>query len=176
MDTHNITLMVLLGLLVVGIFLGAGQNRKIIVFKDYDDLGLTFLIPVAFFLIQIIYHWCGGTGPWGLYLASAVAALLALKMLAVTFIENGRNPLKTLVALYVKLPLSIIWILNLITLLNPGGKSAQQRRAARGQALVILTLLTPIIALLVVDKSGSAFNPRGWLHGRRGVSHIRNNL
>jgi hypothetical protein len=72
--------------------------------------------------------------------------------------------------------LAIIWILNILTLLNPGDKNAGQRSQNRGVALIILTILTPIIAMLVVDKQGSTFNPKNWLKGRRGVVGIRNHL
>ena len=38
-------------MIILGVILGFGDNRKIVVFSDYDDLGLTFLIPVSYFLI-----------------------------------------------------------------------------------------------------------------------------
>jgi hypothetical protein len=44
-NIYNIILLVYFSIVITGIFLGAGKNRTIIVFRDYDDLGLTFLIP-----------------------------------------------------------------------------------------------------------------------------------
>ncbi len=38
-------------MIILGVILGFGDNRKIVVFSDYDDLGLTFLIQVSYFLI-----------------------------------------------------------------------------------------------------------------------------
>lgn len=44
----------LLIIIIVGVFLGAGRNRRIVVFSDYDDLGLTFLIPASTVLVLLI--------------------------------------------------------------------------------------------------------------------------
>jgi hypothetical protein len=38
-------------LIIIGIFLGAGEKRKIVVFSNFNDLGLTFLIPASLLLI-----------------------------------------------------------------------------------------------------------------------------
>jgi len=78
-----------------------------------------------------------------------------------------------LMSLMTKVPLGIIWILNFITMLNPGGKTAVQRRKNRGTALVILAFLTPIIGMLVANKEGSLFNPKDWIKGKR-IGEIRN--
>ena len=175
LDAYSIGLAAAFIVIIIGIFMGAGKNRSLIVFRDYDDLGLTFLIPVSFILITLLFGNAGGNAGIGILLASGVAGILFVKLAINTYVDNGRSLFKTLLALIVKVPLSCIWMLNLLQLLNPQG-TGNARRANRAQALVILTLLTPILGLLVADKSGSFFNPRGWLRGRRGVSNVRNHL
>ena len=83
---------------------------------------------------------------------------------------------RALLALCTKLPLAILWVFSLVSMLNPQGKNARERRQARGIAMIILTIITPIVAQLVVEKKGSLFNPKQWIKGRHGVSHIRNHL
>ncbi len=51
MEIYNIVLAVIFAIIFYGIFLGAGQNRKMVVFMNYDDLGLTFAVPAS-------PHWC----------------------------------------------------------------------------------------------------------------------
>jgi len=176
MDLYSVCLAVFFGLVIFGIFKGYGPNRTIIVFRDYDDLGLTFLIPVSFVLIAYLFTHLGGNPKMGFGIAGVVAAWLFFRLARGTFIDNGRSILKTMLALITKLPLGIIWVMNLVQLLNPGGKGAGARAKSRGQALLVLTFLTPIIGLLVVDKSGSFFNPKAWIKGRRVGGSIRNNL
>lgn len=173
---YNILLIIFLGLVIFGIVKGYGDNRTIIVFKNYDDLGLTFLVPASFFLVTYIFQMLGGNADIGFGLGAIVAIGLLGVLIRNTYQDNGQDVGKCLVALITKLPLGVFWVLNLINLLNPGGRTGTDRRRNRGQALVILTILTPIIGMLVVDKSGSYFNPRNWIFGRRVGPTIRNNL
>ena len=175
MESYQVIMTILLITIIIGIFKGFGENRKIIVFADYNDLGLTFLVPASFALISIIGMNFGLVWETTLLIAFIVSFLIALKVIIDTYNYNERALGKTLLSLITKFPLAIIWILNLITLLNPGGKTAAQRRANRGTALVILTLLTPIVGGLVVNKSGSFFNPMSWLKGKR-IGSVRNHL
>lgn len=175
MNFYDVLLILFLAIIVYGIVKGYGDNRSIIVFKDYDDLGLTFLVPASFFLILYIFSMLGGTLIIGMLVSGTVALWLLVKLARNTYFDNGENLSKTLLALVTKIPLAIIWIFNLIQILNPSGNSTQ-RRSNRGQALLILTFLTPIVGMLVVDKSGSYFNPKSWISGRRVGGGIRNNL
>ncbi len=175
MDMYNLVLVAFLAVVIFGIVKGSGDNRSVIIFRDYDDLGLTFLIPASFVLIVYIFSMLGGNPAYGMILGGGVAAWLFFVLVRNTYIDNGKNIGKSSLALITKLPLAIIWVLNLVSLLNPSGKGAQRRRN-RGQALVILTILTPIIGMLVVDKTGSYFNPKSWISGRRVGSRIRNSL
>jgi len=175
MEVYNFLLIVFLIIIITGIVKGYGTNRSIIVFRDYDDLGLTFLMPASFFLIMSIFTGLGGNQTIGVILSGAVAAWLFFIIVKNTYLDNEKNLGKSLLALSTKMPLAIIWIVNLVAVLNPSGKGSQRSRN-RGQALVILAFLSPIVGMLVVDKSGSYFNPKSWIKGRRVGSTIRNSL
>lgn len=116
-----------------------------------------------------------GNPTTGFILGGVVSFILFLILAKNTYIDNNRHLAKSILAFITKVPLAIIWIANLIQLLNPSG-TGNKRRQNRGQALVILTLITPIISLLVVNKSGSYFNPKSWITGRKGGSSIRDNM
>lgn len=177
MDYYSIGLTIGFIIVITGIVLGWGDNRKIIVFRDYNDLGLTFLVPTSFVLIYLIFvNMLGGNPIYAQILGGITSSYLMILVFINTYNDNQRNIGCTFLSLATKMPLTIIWLINLFTLLNPSGKTARQRAQSRGIALIILTILTPIIAQLVVDRSGSHFNPKSWLKGRHGISHIRKSL
>lgn len=164
------------GLIVLaGIVSGFGENRKIIVFSNYDDLGLTFLIPASYFLIQILTTYLGGSSFAGTIVGSVVALYLFALLTRNTYASNGQDIGRTVLALATKIPLAVVWVLALMQVLNPSGKGSQ-RTANRGQALIVLAVLTPIVGGLVVDKTGSMFNPKAWIKGRRVGSGIRDHM
>lgn len=174
-DVYGIIFTIYAVIVIVGIFLGFGEQRKVVIFRDYDDLGLTFLIPASFFLIVYIFSYFGISQKFSSIIGGGVALLLTFKLLKDTYLDNNRNVKFTLLAFFTKIPLAIIWILNFINMLNPSGKTAQQRSSSRGISMVILAILTPILIALVVEKEGSYFNPRSWIRGRR-VGNIRDHL
>lgn len=175
MSQYEIIFSVYAVVVIVGIFLGYGENRKVVVFRDYDDLGLTFLIPASFFLIQYIFSYFGVSQKISLIIGGTVAIALTLKLIKDTYEDNNRVLKFALLAFLTKVPLAVIWVLNLINMLNPSGRTAEQRRGSRQASMVILAILTPIVAALVVNKEGSFFNPKNWIRGRR-VGGLRNHI
>lgn len=174
-NAYNILLLATFSIIIIGIFLGAGKNRTIVVFQDYDDLGLTFLIPTSFFGIIFIFHILGGNPIYSVPLATIVALILFCIMVRNSYIDNDRVIWKVMLVLVTKLPLAFLWVINLISLISPTGQTAKQRRESRVNALLILTIITPIIGLLVVNKSGDLFNPKQWIKDKR-VGSIRNHM
>ncbi|WP_165493883.1 hypothetical protein [Azotobacter chroococcum] len=49
---YQIAVVISLAAIIAGIYKGFGDNRTIVVFRNYDDLGLTFLIPVSSFCVR----------------------------------------------------------------------------------------------------------------------------
>jgi len=176
MDIVYQTIMIIFTIIIIiGVFNGFGENRKIIVYSDYDDLGLTFLVSASFFLIIYTFTSFGFNQTIGIVIASIISLIIAIKVVANTYEDNNQDSGKTFLALMTKFPLAIIWILNIISVLDPGGRTLSQRRKNRATALVILTFLTPIVTGLVVNKNGSYVNPMSWFKGRR-VGSVRNHF
>lgn len=172
---YQIIMIALAIIIIIGVFKGFGKDRKIIVYSDYDDLGLTFLVPASFVLIVYIFTLFGLNQIIAMIIGVIVSVFIALKVVINTYEDNNQDLGKSLLALITKLPLAIIWILNIVSVLDPGGQTATQRRKNRATALVILTFLTPIVTGLVVNKSGSYINPMSWFRGRR-IGSVRNHL
>ena len=172
---YQVFLLIYFIMMIITMFKGYGENRSVVIFRDYNDLGLTFLIPASFVLIYYLFMIFGGNPVWGAGLALVVALSLFAILVKNTYEDNNKAMLPTVLSLMTKIPLGIIWILSFITMLNPSGKTAKERRKNRGTALVIMAILTPILGMLVVEKQGSMFNPRDWIKGRR-IGGIRNHL
>ncbi|BCU63980.1 hypothetical protein ACBO_07710 [Acinetobacter bouvetii] len=66
------------------------KNRKIIVFRDYDNLGLTFLIPTAFFGIIFLFHMFGRNPLYGTVLAGVVSFILLIILIKNSYADNNR--------------------------------------------------------------------------------------
>lgn len=161
--------------LIFTIFKGVGENRTIVIFRDYNDLGLTFLIPVSSYLVFILFSSLGGDPKYGGIMALIIMLILFGILVRNTYEDNHGSLIYTILAIIVKLPLAFIWVLNFMAMLNPSGKTQKQRRKNRNSAMLLLAFLTPIIGMLVVKKEGSLFNPRDWIKGRR-VGSIRKHL
>ena len=174
-DAWQLFILVYFIVMIVTMFKGYGENRTVIIFRDYNDLGLTFLIPASFVLIFYLFMMFGGKPSWGMGLALIVSVSLFVILVKNTYEDNNKAILPTILSIMTKVPLGMIWILSFITLLNPSGKTAAKRRKNRGTALVIVGLLTPIIGMLIVKKEGSLFNPRDWIKGNR-IGSVRNHL
>ncbi len=174
-DAWQVFLLTYFIIMIVTMFKGYGENRTVVIFRDYNDLGLTFLIPASFVLIYYLFTMVGGNPTWGVGLALVVSLVLFAMLAKSTYEDNHRALVPTILSIMTKVPLGIIWIISFITMLNPGGKTAAERRKNRGTALVIMGILTPIIGMLVVNKEGNLFNPRDWIKGRR-IGSIRKHL
>lgn len=147
-DITSLIVIVLLLPLIIGIILG--WQEKNIVFRDYDDLFIVFLamvLPVPLFFLyssvnsQIMLVFC-----------IMVELALIFWIICRTYLDNQRNLLFTFLALYTKIPLSILFIFQLLSLLDNIFKPAS--RQDKGFSFISLLILTPLIFKLVRNKTG----------------------
>jgi len=146
------SLVIFIVITIIGIFLGFKQ--KITIFRDFNDLGLVFLIE----LLPIVL----------MYLSSLIAAnqnkivitsiiiveiILFMWIIARTYQDNN-NILSTLIALITKTSLSILFILNLMSFSNPTEKTEEKRASVGRFLLVLLLLLSSLLIVLVKNKEG----------------------
>lgn len=146
-------------IVVLGIVLG--WNEKIVIFRNYNDLAIVFgsglLVYAAIFVIFLL----GNNGASGVMVLSLImvasSAGLMIYLIFRTFVDN-RSILATVLALITKLSLSVLFLINLLTLLSPSGKTQVKRAKNKASALAWLMVITPIIYALVRDKEG-IFSP-----------------
>lgn len=138
----------IIGLYWLGVW--AGVKQRIVVYRNYHDLmivGMLYMVPVmamgaAAFL---------GAGPdnplafWLLVITVVLEVLLLLFILVRTWIDNP-NPLKMLLALYVKMPTGVLFFMKFFDIF--GNKQARGRRKSMFWALFTL----PLLHALVADK------------------------
>ena len=147
-DINSLIIIVVLLPLIIGIILG--WQEKNVVFRDYDDLFIVFLamgLPVPlFFLYSSVNS--------QIMLAFCILIELALIFWIVyrTYQDNQGNLIYTFLALYTKIPLSILFLFQLLSLLDNIFKPAS--RQDKGFSFISLLVLTPLILKLVRNKTG----------------------
>jgi hypothetical protein len=163
----------MLMVVLVGVVLGFGERRKIVIYSNYDDLFQTFLVP-ALATLSVLF--LSGGFPLALLGYALLIGCVAIFGLIVgrTFRSNEGSLWKAALAMITKFPLAFLWVLQIISLINPRGQTFLRRAQNRASALLILTLLTPIVAALVAEKTG-LFSPRELMRGKR-IGGIREYL
>jgi hypothetical protein len=146
-----------LAIVVLGAILGVKQ--RITVFRNYNDLGLAFLVtlsPVALFYIFSFVT--GGLDTLATYVIIGIEALLLGWIVIRTFQDNDSLVL-ALVAFVTKISLSFLFIINFLNFVAPKGETMAKRASVRHIALTFLLIVTPIVFTLVKKPEG-LFNPR----------------
>lgn len=143
-------------LYVLGVWLG--NTKRIVVFRNYTDVmivGLLVIIPTAFLGVILLVTHGEQTSDSEHYLSfnllMGLAGVLALVLITIcvkTFRDNP-NPLKALLALYVKIPTGIMFFFNFAGIFRGGN------RTARRNSLFWTLIMTPLLYGLIADKRGS---------------------
>lgn len=161
-------------LVILGVF--AGWAEKITVFRNYDDLALVFfcggsLVAAFFFMLMF-----GGKDSSLFGIGAAMISLLVGGGLAIYSIirtwKDNPSLIRFPLALITKLTLAGLFLINLIDLLSPSGKTQTQRAKSRASALAFLVILTPIIFRLVRDKEGTFAPKHIFNRYQRGRLHL----
>lgn len=148
-DYNNLIFIVLLTPFLAGVVMGF--MGKLVVFQDYDDLGLTFLMFIL--PIPMIYIYCLlGKSQLMLYFFLAIEILIMCFILYKSFINNRKNIFYTLLALYAKIPLSFIYLFNLLLIIDDFFDKRINRKTKI--SAILFAVLTPMMAKLVKNKTG----------------------
>jgi len=108
-----------------------GYKGKVVVFSDYNDLAITFLVlisPVVIIPTLMIAH---APETLSVMVALTVEVCLLVRTLARTGRDNGGKVLLTTLAFVTKLTLSILFVYNFIRIFLPSGKDVATRSANR---------------------------------------------
>ncbi|MFZ3116363.1 MAG: hypothetical protein WA133_00265 [Syntrophales bacterium] len=157
------TLIAWVVIIVLGVILGI--KKKIVVFRDYNDLGLVFLLGLVPIVLMYIFSITAEKSRNVAFTFTAIVEVIIFLWLIIrTFKDNG-NPVYGLLALATKISLSVLFIINLLDFVTPSGKTSSPRASARRKGFAFLLLLTPIVFALVRNKEG-IFNPERTLASR----------
>lgn len=140
-----------------------GVKEKLVVFRNYDDLGLVFLAVVPLFIGFIT------VSRWILIPSVVASAAICIWLAFRTWQDNG-SIWKVVIALPTKLALSILFIAFVWDLLAPNGKTQTDRARQRGVAAAILAVLTPVVYCLVKEKTGVLAPKHIFSNTRRGLT------
>jgi hypothetical protein len=143
------------------VILGAilGVKQRITVFRNYNDLGVAFLITLSPVALGYIFSFVtGGLDTLAIYGIIGVETLLLGWIVIRTFQDNN-SLLLTLVAFITKMSLSFLFIINFLNFVAPRGETMAKRASVRHLALTFLLVVTPMVFTLVKKPEG-LFNPR----------------
>ncbi len=148
---------VYLALLLVGVILGF--MKKISVYRDYTDVGFVFLlvlIPIAILILcNTILKVEAGTMKVVYWFVGFIEAIVLASIVYKTHQDN-RNIWKTILSILVKLPISIFFVVFLISFVAPSGKNLSTRNSSKGLALIFVMMFGIIINGLVASKKWSS--------------------
>ncbi len=135
--------------LVIGIILGI--QKKIIVYRDYSDLAKTFSLFLVPVLVLLLFFGSEDKNAYSTLLVIAIGVYFILMLFWIiksTYIDNKKNIYHTFLSLYVKLPLSFIFINYLITLFSkekPGQRTMQEIVKDKITAAAILLFVLQLV-------------------------------
>lgn len=153
-------------IVVVGTILGF--MKKITVYRNYDDIGLVFLMMLLPFVAIMASLYLRGLDEKVVYALLGLFGCAEIFLFVVSGVrtyQDNSNIFAALVALLTKLTLSVLFLYNLIRLISPGGKTLMDSRRTRESAALCLLVLAPIVYGLVRDKVG-IFNPEETLQSK----------
>jgi hypothetical protein len=144
-------------IVIIGVILGIKQ--KLVVFRNYNDLGLVFLIPLS--IIAMVYflpYLPKDHNNIGLLFGFIVESILIIYVIIRT-IRDNHNPFLCLIAIITKISLSVLFIINFLDFVAAQGKTMSERATVRHKALVVFLIVAPLVFALVKTKEG-IFNPQ----------------
>ena len=151
-DPISLALIAYGAVLLVGIVQGC--RDRIVVFADLQDLLVTFSIlgaaAVALFLIVTELD----TRPDLRDRLIRISIILPFVAVGYRALEQNGGIWRALLATLTKLPFAAAVPLLAIQLLAPTGKTASERASRRASALLLLTIVAPLMLALVRDKAG----------------------
>ncbi len=129
-----------------------GLKGIVTIYRNFSDVGTNFagaLIPIVAVASSSLFH--GLVQDIFVFLIVIVEIVIYSYIIVQTYIDN-RSILKTLIALITKIPISILYIFNLLQLSSPSGRGGGERQSNRMRALGFLLILSLLVYGLVKEK------------------------
>ncbi len=161
-----IFILVLIFLIIcITYFKGKDDYRKIIVYEDWNDVGLSFFSIVFPAFTTIILMNIEFLSPYSLQIGFSLMIVLLGKLAIHTYKSNNESILYFLMAFITKILLGITLFTQIMNIINPN--EDENGNSNFWSALLILMIVVPMVNNLVVNKNqGSKINPFKWISSR----------
>jgi len=165
MKTLLLLLIIIFIIVLITYFKGKNHNRTIVVYEDWNDIGLSFFSIIFPAFITIILMNIEFLLPYSLQIGFFIMIILLGKLAIHTYKSNNGNILYFLMAYITKIFLGITLFTQIINLISP--KEDENGDSNFWSALLILMIVIPMVNNLVVNKNqGSKINPLKWISSR----------
>ena len=144
------TLIAWLLIVITGTVLGFKQ--RITVFRNYNDLGLAFLMGLSPIVLTYLFSYLASDQKTiGVWFIIIIEAFLITWTVGRTLKDNP-NPLLAFLAFITKISLSVLFIVNFLDFLAPKGKTMSGRASVRHKGLAFLLLIGPLVFALITQN------------------------
>lgn len=150
-NTESSWVLILVPILLLYAFgVWMGFNKKIVVFRNYNDIfvvGLLFIIPIGFLTLFSFVGEDASDIKGAVLYACVILEFITLVFIIIRTWKDNKNPLKLLFALFIKIPIGIFFFFHIY------GAFTNKTRTSRGSSMFWSLMMLPLIYGLVADKS-----------------------
>lgn len=171
MNTLLIIIALVLITTVVTYFKGKDGSRSIVVYEDWNDVGLSFfaiIFPIFVTTIMLNSDFFSQYAP---HVGLVLMVILLSKLAMHTYKSNNGNISFFLMAFITKIFLGMTLFTQIINVISPS--EDEDGNSNFWSAVLILLIVIPMVNNLVVNKNqGSKINPFAWISKRTHFTKI----
>jgi len=155
-------IMLILFTIIVTYFKGKEGNRSIVVYEDWNDLGLSFFAIIFPVLVTITIMNIQFLSLYALPVGFALMIIMLGKLAFYTYKSNNGNLIYFLMAYITKIFLGMTLFIQILNVIS--SEEDENGNSSFWSAVLILIIVIPMINKLVINKDqGSKKNPLKWI-------------
>ncbi|OCL81565.1 hypothetical protein AAW30_01864 [Arcobacter porcinus] len=171
MNNLLIFIISILLIIIVTYFKASNENRTIIVYEDWNDVGLSFFSIIFPIFITAFFLNIDFLSKYAFFIGFILLVTLLGKLAIHTYKANNGNILYFIMAFITKIFLGITLFTQLLNVISP--QEDENGNSNFWSAILILLVVVPIVKNLVVNKNqGSKVNPFMWISSRKKIKRI----
>lgn len=165
MNIIFILIILLIFIILITYFKGKDGNRSIVVYEDWNDVGLSFFSIVFPIFGIIIMMNIQLMSPYALQVGLILMIILLGKLAVNTYKSNGGNMIFFLMAYITKIFFGLTLFAQIMNVISPD--KDENGESNFWSSILILIFVIPMVNNLVVHKNqGSKINPFAWITKR----------
>lgn len=154
-------------------FKGKDEDRSIVVYEDWNDVGLSFFAIIFPMFVTIIMLNSESFSQYAPQIGLVLMVVLLGKLAIHTYKSNSGNILLFLMAFITKIFLGMTLFIQIMNVIFPS--EDEDGNSNFWSAVLILLIVIPIVNNLVVNKNqGSKVNPFAWMSSRTKFKELKN--